>query len=359
MRRFPRVFLMFGILGAGGWFVAGCSEGDSAVTPPGPGPEAPTRARADEYLAAKRDARRWLDTLEVDLVELQRNGVKGKKKLAEILDAYLVFWTHAEDPEQQRAIRARAATLAVQTAGPDYHNLAYCPLPELRQNSMSYLRVYVLMDRFGLDIADYLEQIRQVQGVLDEHVATRGPWQRAMFAAYYDRIGLDKPSVLQAGYNMADGVIARRLSVDAFDPDGKAHDRYSLTHEVFVAFDYGWRRSPKGLTADDLTYLRRVLPELLRRSIREDDPDLAAELISCMTYVGLSGDPAYQPGLGFLLNNRNVNGSWGRYESERRAFGRHLDQARVLHTTLVASRALMEAYQGGWSASGDASDSDR
>src|SRR5688572_26723628 len=41
--------------------------------------------RADDYQRAKARARAWFDRLEVDPVALLEAGIKGKKKLAEIL----------------------------------------------------------------------------------------------------------------------------------------------------------------------------------------------------------------------------------------------------------------------------------
>jgi hypothetical protein len=47
--------------------------------------------RRNDYSRARAAARAWLDALDVDPVELSRHGIKGKKKLAEILDCYLAL----------------------------------------------------------------------------------------------------------------------------------------------------------------------------------------------------------------------------------------------------------------------------
>ena len=74
----------------------------------------------------------------------------------------------------------------------------------------------------------------------------RGPWQRAMFGEYYDRFGLEKPGLLE-NVKMKQGIIARRLTADKYDPpytDPKTgqtrtskQNSYDLTHEVFVAYN--------------------------------------------------------------------------------------------------------------------------
>ena len=52
--------------------------------------------------------RLWLDALEVDPVDLMKHGIKGKKKLAEILDCYSSLLQHSKDSTDQARIRRRA-----------------------------------------------------------------------------------------------------------------------------------------------------------------------------------------------------------------------------------------------------------
>jgi hypothetical protein len=317
----------------------------------------PTLARYDDFLEAKRKARAWFDQLEVDPVELMKHGVKGKKKLAEILGVYRNFWNHTTDPAERNAILGRVRELAVQAERPDYHDMATCSDKEFLQNSMSYFRVMWLLREFGINVSRYLDQVRRVLPRMNEHFKKRGPWQRAMFAEYYDDFGLEKPPILRQHMEMRGGVIARRLPADKYDPprtteDGRVikstHDSYDLTHEVFVAFNYGLQHTQNRFGPDELAYTREVLPVLVRRYVSENNPDLCAEMISCMTYLGYHDDPAYREGLDYLLDSQNPNGTWGDYERYRRYYGKYLDQHVYLHTSMVACRALMEAYEGNW-----------
>ena len=336
-----------------------CASGQNfAESAPATGqrPTAATKPRYQDYLQARQKARAWFDDLEVDSVELLKHRIKGKKKVAEILGVYMHFLNHTKDPQEIAHIADRVKRLVGQTAGPEYHNMSTCGERELIQNSMSYFRVMWLMREFGLDISSYLEEVRKVKPRMDEHFKKRGPWQRAMFAEYYDRFGLQKPPILLSVTGMKKGVIARRLPVDRNDPpktgpvQWPTQDRYDLTHEVFVAFDYGLERTQTRFDAGDLAYTRKVLPVLARRCIREKNPDLLAELLSCMTYLGWHSEPAYRDGVDFLLDVQNADGTWGDYESFRQEYGKYIDQHGYLHTTMVAMRALLEFYEGNWKA---------
>jgi len=320
-------------------------ENDRVVAPLlfGTGPESPVIARRlEDYRRAKSKARSWFDGLEVDAQELQRHGVKGKKKLAEILDAYLSFHRHAGASERA-AIAARVEKLAAQTRRPEYHNLRSCSETELTQNSMSYLRVAWLLEKFGMDWSGYRREMLAAKERLDAHVIKRGPWQQAMFGEYYDRFKLDRPAGL-AREPLRAGIISRRVAAEAYTED----DVYDLTHEVFVAYDYGIERKQDRFSKDDLAYTRVVLPALAARSIERKNPDLLGEILSCMTYLGWQADPSYSRSIEYLLDHQNSDGTWGSYEAYRKQFGRYLEQQVYLHTTMVVLDALVEAFEGNW-----------
>ena len=300
----------------------------------------PQDPRAGRYRHARSTALAWLDRLRVDTVELQEHGVKGKKKLGEILGGYWTFYKYSESAEQRAHIRRRVEQLTEQVKTRAYHNMLTCSDAELKQNSMSYFRVLVMMERFDLEPSAYRRRLLEAKGRFDAHLSQRGDWQRAMFAEYYEHFELKKPPVIQdarAKY----GVISRRL------PQAKYDDRaaYRLTHEVFVAFDYGERTEQARFDADDLAYLERTLPTLSQRIQQAKNPDLLAELLSCMTYLGFTADPRFTAGIDYLLESQNESGSWGSYESYREQYGKFLEQHLYLHTTVVASSALLEAFE--------------
>jgi hypothetical protein len=306
----------------------------------------PAKPRSADYRQVRDKARAWFDRLNVDSVDLLKHGVKGKKKLAEILDVYLSFYRNGADAGDRKKILARVEVLIDQTRRREYHNLSTCGETEFTENSMSYLRVAWLMKLFGLDIQSYLSEVRVILPRLDEHLKRRGPWQRAMFGEYYDRFGLAKPEVLRAAPPLSEGVISRRVPVDRIDDNAC----YDLTHEVFVAFDYGFQKTQKVLVAADLAYAREVLPALIDRYRAKKNPDLLAELTSCVTYLGWHSDPRYLTGIDFLLDHQNPSGTWGDYEQYRSTYREYLEQQVYLHTTMVVMESLTEAFEGDWPA---------
>jgi len=306
--------------------------------------EAATKPRSADYLAAKKKTRSWLDGLEVDPVDLLKHGIKGKKKLTEILDAYLCLYRREASAADRQSILDRVKELARQTARREYHDLASLSEKQMVENSMSYLRAAWLLEQFGLDTRDYRQRLREGKPWLDQQLPRRGPWQRAMFAEYYERFGLEKPPLLLAP--PPPGVISRRVAVEDYTDQLV----YDLTHEVFVAFDYGLRREQRRLSREDAAYARRVLPPLVERYMMAKNPDLVGELLSSMTYLGCRSDARHSRAVKFLLDTQNSNGTWGDYEAYRKTYGRYLEHHVYLHTTMVVLQALVEVYEGDWPA---------
>ncbi|MBU0638931.1 MAG: hypothetical protein KKB50_08715 [Planctomycetes bacterium] len=320
-------------------------------TPASRAAHAPNSAPAEqprlaEFLRAKQKARDWIDRLEVDPIELNKHHVKGKKKLAEILDAYLRFYRHDDDPAGRARIMARVRQMYQHTKRPEYHNMADNSREEFLENSMSYCRVAWLLEQFGLPTRLYRSHLRHIQPRLDEHLRVRGAWQRAMFARYYDAFGLEKPPIL-CKKTKRTGVIERRLPLAEYQ---QRSDGYDLTHEIFVAYNYGYDRTQSTLTEGDLAYARKILPALARRYMQEDDSDLLAEVLSCLTYLGWRTLPEFAQARDYLLDHQNANGTWGDWEEYRVALGDYVEQYFYLHNTMVAIHALMAVYEGDWPA---------
>jgi hypothetical protein len=299
--------------------------------------------RVADFERARRAARTWLDNLEVDAAELSRHNVKGVKKLGEILYVYEVLYRHSDDQAERAGILRRVEKLAEQTRRDQYHAIMRGSDREFSGNSMSYLRVMYLLERFGLDTREYRRHLNSIKPRMDAHLARRGKWQRAIFAEYYDRLDLKKPPVLRRAPSKS-VVLAKRKPLE----DCSKNAAYRLTHEVFVAYDYGMQRTQQRLSSEDIAYLRGILPQLLDQSIAADNPDLAAELLCSMTYLGQHDDPVFRRGIDFLLDSQNPDGSWGDYEHLRSDLGQYADQGVYLHTTVAVMCALVEVFQGNW-----------
>jgi hypothetical protein len=321
------------------------AHASSSAAPGAPGAAAaralPDLPRRADFETAVARARRWLDKVDVDPVELEERGYGGAKLLAEILNAYAVLDRFAAGADDHARIRARVADLARHVERPEYHAIADADDEAFARSSMSYLRVAILLERFGVDVTGYRRWVNELRPRLDAHMPARGGYQRGVFALYYDHFGLPRPAALAAGTSDR-GVVTKRLPALSYDE----RTMYELTHWVFLAFEYGARPDQDLLDAGDLDYLRATLPELVYDAMRIPDPDIVAELRSCMTYLGMHDDPMARKALDFLLDRQNEEGTWGSYEMMRIAHGRFVDQAYSLHTTQVALIALVEAYMG-------------
>jgi hypothetical protein len=302
-----------------------------------------TEARRAGFQHARQKARAWLDQLEVDAVELIAHNVKGIKKLAEILDAYRSLYQHSNSPADRSAVLRRVRQLAEQTKRDEYHALLKGSDQQFDDNSMSYLRVMYLMQQLGLDTSHYREYVETIKPRMDARLPRRGWWQREMFAQYYERFGLEW-SALPDGGSPRFGILASRKPFEQYT----VNDGYRLTHEIFVACEDGMQIGQQRLTPEDVAYLRKLLPRLLRRCVNVRDPDLSAELLSCMTYLGWRDRPVCRRAVDFLLKAQNDDGSWGAYEALRPRFGDYVEQHAYLHTTVVATRALIEFFEGNW-----------
>lgn len=292
------------------------------------------------YAAAITRARAFLDPLDVDPQKLRAVHIKGKKKLVEALDAYYRLYQIAPAAGGARpALLTRVKALAQATEDDRYHDMLTLGDREFKEDATSYLRAALLLDRLGLDTTRYRKEIAAVKWRLDAHMRERGPHQRRAFHAYYQHFGLAEPFPLQGALDQ--GFIAARA-----DPEKLGRlDVYAFTHEIFAAYDFGERLDAGAFNDADRAYLRGALPRLTAIWIEKRDPDLLAELVSCLRYAGLTGDPAYVTGLGYLLDEQNQDGSWGSYETARHRLGDHVKQGFYLHSTMVAVEALTLGFE--------------
>ena len=304
------------------------------------------RASLDAFLAARRGAyastmakaRSFLDGLEVDPIALRAVHIKGKKKLTEALDAYYRLYQVAT-PAARPAVLARVEQLAKITREDRYHDLLTISDEQLKQDSTSYLRAALLLDRMGIDIARYRDEIKNAQWRLDKQMSQRGAHQRRAFHTYYQHFGLAEPFPLQSA--LGAGLIAGRA-----DPNKLSRaDVYAVTHEVYAAYDFGESLDQEPFSDEDHAYLAVALPVLMAAWLDKKDPDLVAELIACLRYVRMTGDPSYVRGLDFLLTTQNQDGAWGQYEVMRRRLGEYVKQGFYLHTTMVVIEALTLGFE--------------
>jgi hypothetical protein len=334
--------------------LSACRDCGSHATPP-PANDGPARGREcrrildegtrtfleahePEYNAARGRATDWLDALRVDHLELRARGIKGKKKLVELLDSYV--WLLRDPLEGEEGdLRARAAHIAAPTYESSWHDMAQIDDLQFKQDATSYMRAAYLMDGLGLDTRDYVDEIRKVLPRFNGHMDARGPAQQMIFHNYYEHFDLEEPFPLDLAFEK--GRIAARAEPRSL---GRM-PIYHLTHEIFMPFRYGEVRETDFFDEDDLAYLRNALPVLLKRRMDVRDPDLVGELVLCMEYLDFEDHPVYVQGLEFLLESQNQDGSWGDYPAADRRYGDFARHHIYLHTTKLALTALVNAYR--------------
>jgi len=293
----------------------------------------------DKYRHAIERARTWVDNMAVDPLDLRQHNIKGKKKLAECLDFYVRLYGIAA-PEEKGLLLARIKKRVAITEEARYHDLAALNDLQFKEDATSYLRVAFLMDRLGLDTTLYRKEIEKVLPRLNAHMVTRGTDQRMAFHLYYQHFGLTEPFPLNSAFQA--GVIAARRDPAGFN---NKMDVYSLTHEIFVPYEFGEKLDARFFGEEDKSYLRRTLEYLTGYYIRINDPDIVGELSSCMSYLKFTDLPGYREALSYLLDCQQADGKWGNYESARPFYGDYINQGFYLHTTLVAVDALTTAFQ--------------
>ena len=281
----------------------------------------------------------YLGAFSIDPVALRREGIKGKKKLVELMDAYVSLHRHARG-SRRAAIEQRFRAVAQVTARSDYHDLGAAPTKQFHQDATSYLRACYLMEKMGLDTKAYREEIGRIKPQLDAHLVRRGPHQRMAFKFYYAHFKLAAPPLLTTPFT--ESVTARRLPVEKVT----LNMAYDLTHEVFVPYDYGGKLDVDFFSAPDRAYLRDVFEQLARRYIQQREVDILGEILASMRYLGDHDLPVYREGLELLLRSQRPNGSFGDYERHRARRGALLELDAYLHTTSVAMDILPLAFEG-------------
>jgi hypothetical protein len=293
------------------------------------------------YHGAVERAKAWLDALSIDPIALRQQGIKGKKKLAEQLDAYYRL-LRIVDPTEKASIRNRIEQVVAVTYKPEYHDMGKVSDAQFKEDATSYLRIALLMDRLALDTRTYREEIRAIQPRLDAQMKSRGSFQQATFGWYYTYFGLAEPFPLKDA--LQTGLIARRA-----DPAKLGRmETYFLTHEIFVPFEYGEKLDADPYTEEDKRYLRNALDLLTEEYVSRRDPDIVAELVTCLRCLRFVDSPSFRFGLEYLLDNQNQDGSWGNLEKTLSTYGKTGIQRIILHTTTVSLDALTIAFHEPW-----------
>jgi hypothetical protein len=291
------------------------------------------------YEKAMQRATAYLGTFSIDPLALREQGIKGRKKLVELLDAYVAMHRYAKG-SRKRELLERFRQVAKVTDNPLYHDMDRVPRKQFHQDATSYLRACYLMEKMGLETRRYRKEIQKIKGRLDGHMKDRGPHQRMAFKHYYRHFSLTPPPELREPFKRS--VTARRLNPYRLS----LHQAYQLTHEIFVPSDYGGRLEPSDFSKEDRRYLRRALEVLTTIYIYRKNPDLVGELLASMRYLGWGDQKIYREGLTYILASQRPSGAFGNYERFRAQHGDRLELGLYLHTTSVVMDILPLAFEG-------------
>ena len=292
-----------------------------------------------KYRKAVDQVAAYLDTFAIDPAALRAKGIKGRKKLVELLDAYVALHRYAKG--QQRSLMAeRFRKAAAVTAQAGYHDMGQVGDRQFKQDATSYLRACYLMDKMGQDTTAYRTEIKKIKARLDGHLHRRGPHQRMAFKFYYQHFGMSLPALLSKPF--ADTLTSRRVNPYLMS----LNQAYDLTHEVFVPYDYGGKLDSQFFSKADRAYLRRALQVTTTIFLRARRVDIVGELLTSIRFLGHHDLQVYRDGLAFLLASQRKNGSFGDYEKYRSRRGELLEIDLYLHTTSVAMDILPLAFEG-------------
>ena len=276
----------------------------------------------DKYRARQREqlqkAVAYLDRFIIDPVALRKEGIKGRKKLVEQLDAYTALHRHAA-PEEKPGLLTRFKRAAQVTSNAAFHDMLTVSDKQFKQDATSYLRACYLMEKMGLSTATYRGHIQRIKERLDAHMAKRGWHQRMAFKHYYQHFGLPLPRELQDPFKNT--LISRRANPYLLGM-GQVYD---LTHEIFVPHDYGGTLTTDRFSKGDKEYIRRALEVTTTVWIAQKNVDLVGELLACLRYTGNHDVQVYRDGLSLILASQRPDGAFGDHEQHRKEWGDRLD----------------------------------
>lgn len=261
--------------------------------------------------------------------------MKGVKHFAEWLDVMLMGFECPLDPELSSRAREAALRAWVATDSPIYHDLRPEVPARFREDSMSYLRVCWLGERFGFDTVRYRREIDRLLPAIQRHLPGRGIDQRMGFALLLADLGLPRTETESQVYPIS--LVARRVPVEWFleSPDRP----YDLTHEIFAMTGRGRRPFPFR-SREEETHAIATVTELLRRTMDAKNLDVAAELLVNLAQLGEGESSWARAARAWILESQNADGSFGAYDAEaaKAAKGNPAYDVRVggyLHTTMV------------------------
>jgi len=280
-------------------------------------------------------AKHWLDTLEYRPDILRGYGLKGKKKVVELFEAYLAIYDYMPEAEKIK-IDHKLQKIAFLTLNPRYHDMLKLSDNEFHEDATSYLRLCYLLEKKGFDTQLYRQEISRALARYNGHMWQRGVSQKMIFHRYYEYFQLPEPFSLLEAYK--NGIISQRLDIRTLS----LSDVYLLTHEIFAAAGLDGKGAIDFFSQDDIIYIKKTLTRLTQKYLNQRNVDIVAELLICMSLIKMEKEKIYKQGLSFLLNSQNPDGSFGsfQYHYKDKVHKDFYKEAFFLHPTMVTLKAL-------------------
>jgi hypothetical protein len=298
--------------------------------------------RKDKFEAAKVKGIEFLDKIKVYINPITMNKdskMNYKKHLVEYVSTYLTFYETTRSIEEKALYKRKVEEIIAPVYTSEYHNFANSSLEEFKDNVVSYLNAGRILQKFGFDTKMYKEKIRKILPLIisKEHQDTRKLTNNMAIRLHLDELGFNGGYSYVELYQNPECIIRTHPNIEGLN-------LYSLTHEIFYLTNFG-TTGVKCATSSDLTYLRRIFLKLIPKGIEMNNPDLVAELLICLHYIGLKNTKEYNEAVDYLFSCQNLDGSWGNYEKLKKEVENFnpayiVEASQYLHTTHVALWAL-------------------
>ncbi len=295
------------------------------------------KVRKNTYKEAIERTTKFANELDFNLDYIRNKGLADKKFLAEFLGMYLKLDKATTSSKEKEKLHKRIEPFYQKTFDKKFHNLAILKDKEFKKNSMSYMRIMWLLNEMKFDISHYKKELAKVQNRMDAHMKIRGEWQRAVFDKYYDFFKIKKPVILREAKRLK-GPIATQKKIEFYN----RRNAYILTHFLFAAYDYGNKKTQTRFSKKDIEYLKKIIPQIIKKFELKQNDDIVAELLTCLIFIGETETNTFKTSYKRILNRQNTDGSFGSYERARKKVGNDIEFRYYMHTTLVALETLVE-----------------
>ncbi len=290
--------------------------------------------KGNNLTKTKKRTAEWFLALDFNIEKIKNKNSPLQKHFSEYLGLGLKLFNQAKRGAERQQIKNKLQKIYDYTLLKYFHNLDSLDAKNFKKNSMSYLRILYLLEELGFDVTYYKTELKKVKSKIDYHLKLRGDWQKCAFENYYNYFKLKKPTIISNTQNYK-GILNNKLNANQYT----LSQAYELTHFVFIAFEYGAKKTQSKFGMEDLNYLYAVLPKLAKTYQLKNNRDILAELVTCMKMLNVN-DLALDNAVTYLLKNQNNDGTWGNYERARKKYGDLVEVKLYLHTALVAYEAL-------------------